>query len=178
MFELKQLSFFPTSSAFVATRLSISLCYRRRESFPNIYCKSSSTVKQRYSFPLKESQSLKKCNLHILHHPATSPSWYCGDFVVDKRRDGICIVATITVYYYSHLCIRQYIVLTVDSCDGFYNSWKWYFQDLENFIFFIPAAAGIPQQALCVLSVNYLRQLTLSLRQSAHTINTKSGHLF
>lgn len=41
-----------------------------------------------------------------------------------RRRDGICIVATITAHYYNHLCIRQYSVLTVDSSDGFYNSWK------------------------------------------------------
>lgn len=106
----------------------------------------------------QRSQSLKKCNLHILLHPAASPPWYCWDSVVDCGWDGICIVATIAARYYNHLCIRQYSVSTVDSSDGFNNSCKWYFTDLENFIFHT-RAAEIPQQPPAVLSESYLPML-------------------
>lgn len=52
-------------------------------------------------------------------------------------------------YKGSPLCIRQYSDLTVDSSDVFYNSWKWYFTDLENFIFSIPAALNSTTTSQC-----------------------------
>lgn len=88
-----------------------------------------------------------------------SPFCFCQDFVVDFRADGICIVATITVLYYGHLCIRQYRDLTAASSDGVNNSCNWYFSDLENFIFSGPIA-GMPQQCQRVLSAAHLQTTT------------------
>lgn len=111
-------------------------------------------VRARTVFIFKQS-----CNRCILLRGPPSPFCFCQDFVVDLGADGICIVATITVLYYGHLCIRQYRDLPAASSDGAHNSCKWYFSDLENFIS-AGLVAGIPQQCLRVLSGAHLQTWT------------------